>query len=356
MVKKLYFLVVLLFLNISLFAQSKIQILSNHSFHTTIGTNDFHDIQILNSGSTCRVLVEILVKNNLTYELIQRQDIEVDLLPGINSLSNLTFIVFNYSDELSEILRMGNEISYGKIEICTSVRVKSEEIEYRECDEVNLSRIEMITLLMPGNGEVIETLNPDLEWFSTFTGDINYQILLSEVAPYSNVENAIVSNPKLLNYSHQSMLLPYPFDAVPLRYNITYCWQVFAFDKNGQKVGQSEIWKFTPKTEIEIDEPSKGFTLIHRNVNRGNYLYNNTIRFLYDNRTKDQKMNYSIIDLKTGKSLESLPEISLVYGLNKIILPTEGIKQLEKKGNYSLIIRNSLNEKYTMNFNLAGKN
>ncbi len=356
MKKQLLTIFSILFLLTSVRAQSKLQIINNYSLHQSFRTEDFHDIQILNSGPTCRTLIEISIRSISAKIIVQRQNLELDILPGLNSLSHLNFNITSYSNEMSNALSVGNEIGYGRLEVCTSIRIKTEEIDLKECEEVNLNKSEMINLLMPGNGEIIETLNPDLEWISTFTGGVSYRVLLTEFAPYSTAEDAISSNLKLLNYTWKSMLLPYPVDAVPLRYNITYCWQVIAIDNTGQKVGQSEIWKFTPKTDVNEGDPGKGFTLIHRNINSGNYLYKNAIRFLYDNRTKDEKLNYSIVDLKTGKFVVKLPEINLVYGLNKITVNTSELDGLKKNGNYSFLIRNSFNEEYKMNFTITEKN
>lgn len=103
-----------------------------------------------------------------------------------------------------------------------------------------------ITLLTPANGAIDVSLSPPLTW-TPITGILNYEVQLND---NNNFTTPMIST--IIPAAESSYFVP-----VVLDYNADYFWRVRAV--NGLDTsGWSNVWSFTTKPIVGIDEPGLG--------------------------------------------------------------------------------------------------
>ncbi|MBK7964762.1 MAG: hypothetical protein IPK10_05390 [Bacteroidetes bacterium] len=138
--------------------------------------------------------------------------------------------------------------------------------------------------------------------------------------------------------------------APKLKTDKIYYWQVASFIAN-QEIARSSVEKFEIGKE-EIDSVLYDYRLVNTKVNNGKYVYGSVLKFSFENRYNEKKLNYSIIDLSNGTKLNKVPILKLSNGLNLIDIETKGISGLSYGKMYRLEIRDSNNDKYNILFSI----
>ena len=338
------------------YASAQVQIISNYTGISSITLQEINNVMINNStSSNVDCLVEIRLSNAENGEMVMSEVGELHLQPGMNFLSTMHFSTNYYSNSLS--VRFKNEavIREGRFSICILVKTNLDaENSIRDCKEIKLQNHRFLHLLSPGHQEEITELNPILQWTSTFDPETKYHLRLVELKPYRTAEEALGENVALLEQDVLDLSCLYPFNAPALQCGRNYAWQVLAVSQKGEILDYSEAWVFTPVNRA-LSEELKGdcYRLIYKKFNNGNYLFDDFIKFGYQNSSHDEKLNYTITDITAGVILTDLPVIQLNSGLNKIDIPVKEVKGLKEGHAYWLEIRNDLNERFRFSFTAA---
>ena len=335
------------------FGQDPVQIMTNYSVDNKVfALSDFTNFTIFNlTNKTLYGDILIQVKESKgKSDVVRLKSTHSTLLPGLTSVPFSDFQIDFYSSEASMLLRSSGMITNGNYDICISVRLDRAEQMYQTCEQINLLGFVEIHLVAPFDKERIESLNPYLQWFSSFDQSVDYRINLTELAPYKHAEEAINKNVKLLDFPVADRSLLYPFSAPTLKYGHTYSWKVIALSK-GVMVGQSETWVFTPfETEIKSDVITDCYRKINKDFNSGNYIFNGVIKFSYQNYSSEPLLNYHIMDLTSGKLIAEAPQVKLSYGMNKVDINAKDIIGIRKGHSYMIVVRNKYSEVYKLGF------
>jgi len=315
---------------------------------------DLIDFTILNASTSdvsCDIVVHIKDVSEGA-DIVQFKASQITLNSGINTIPFSSYQALFYYGKQALQFRSSQILGDGTYEICISILENQSESPFKHCEVITVKNFVEIHLVNPQHKEKIETLTPILQWYSTFDQDIDYRIHLCELFPYVKAEEALNQNLRLLDIKIIDRNYLYPFSAPALQYGKTYAWQIVGLD-HGAVVGRSESWLFTPvEPEFNSDEIINCYRQINKNLNTGNYLFQDIIKFTYHNYAAEQNLSYSIIDLSSGKKLQRVPIIKLTSGLNKIDIPTKKIEGVKKGKSYTLEIRNKYNERYSLSFDM----
>jgi len=290
-----------------------------------------------------------LLKN---ISIVQLESKNIQLKNGINIFSLYDFTPRYFPNNKSQALHSGIAIIDGSYEICISFIASQGEVNVKECTRLKLSSEFFIHLFDPEDRAEIETLTPILQWYTSMPDDgLSYQVLLTPLAPFKKAEEALPVNLKYLDMRVNEKFLTYPLNAIPLEYGKTYAWQVMAI-KDGRVAGISEAWIFKP-VEKKINEKIEAdcYRIIARELNNGNYIYGNILKFAYKNTTREKILNYTVKDISSGAFLKNVPLLELKPGLNKIDLDLKELDGIIKGHQYEVQIRNTDNELYRLTFN-----
>ncbi len=336
---------------------AQLQIVTNYAHSSSLTLFQINDFSVYNpGGSILNSTIEVSIDDNHNGKRILHEYVNHSIVPGLNSFLTVKFDCQYYENSISKELRSNGILKEGNFSICILVRSANIESPVKNCDQVSLMNNRDIHLVSPFNEEKIETLNPFLQWISSFEPGTNYHLRLVQLSPYSSNEQALSENIALLEFDTKDLSSLYPFTAPVLEYKKKYVWQIYAFSEDRSIIGYSEPWRFTPARN-ERTESSKGdcYRLVYRNLNNGNYLFRDVIRFGYNNYANENVLTYSITDLTTGKKCSNLPVVNLVNGFNKIDLVLGEEIKVEENHSYFFEINNKNRERYQFNFCTSGK-
>jgi len=361
--KKWFLILVIFYLTAPYIVRSQnsdYQILTTYQSSGIFSSNDIFDFSINNfSGHTTDCKLEIkMVESKTHLPIIQLLNNSLELEKGINLFNSSNFSVNYFPNDLSSAFRIGQPLQSGRFEICITLTIlQIVEKQIKECAELNFSEDFFIHLLVPDDKEEIESLNPLLQWYSSSNDpSIKYRLVLAPLAPFRQPEEAIGHNLKFLQLEIADMQFLYPLTAPDLEFGKYYAWQVYAL-KDNVVLGMSEAWTFIPiKRKETSNEKSDCYRIIVRNLNNGNYLYGDVMKFAYQNATLEEKLNYSIQDLTSGTVITNPPVLVLKPGLNKIDLELKKLKGIKEGHDYLVQIRNRNNEIYKLTFKPYSEN
>lgn len=150
-------------------------------------------------------------------------------------------------------LRTGT-LPEGRVALCVQVTTPSgAPLGEPQCVEREIRLPEAPQLLLPANGGTLTALRPVFQWMPIAAAPgstLQYRLRIVERQPEQVPAVAMRSNPVHFEQlvAIGSPILPYPADALPLRDDRQYVWQVDIVDALGRVVtrgGQSsELWSF----------------------------------------------------------------------------------------------------------------
>lgn len=188
------------------------------------------------------------------------------------SVSNQTIFVnsktsnLNFQFNSNNLFNGSKSLKSGTYKVCVIVKThnQSEEVA-SECEEYKNFPINPPILLNPDDNEVVNNLQPILNWLPPTpiydTKNITYKLNLVLINSGQNQFEAISSNSPLLSTTVQSITnLIYPINAMPLSFGNSYAWQVEAIDGN-ISLGKTEIWKFKIQRD-SIEELREKFRMM----------------------------------------------------------------------------------------------
>jgi hypothetical protein len=186
----------------------------------------------------------------------------VALTKGVRQLraSDVAPVDYNYFSPAFNNSRLPDAfLPVGNYRVCYTVYTgeqHGENVQAEECINLEVQPLSPPQLNMPADSAVLETPYPQFNWLPPtpviLFGDLNYDILVTEVLQGQTSGTAIQENIPVYNMQRLSTLVNnYPASYKSLDTCKTYAWKVIA--KNGDLfAAQSETWTFTIGTKKPV--------------------------------------------------------------------------------------------------------
>jgi hypothetical protein len=256
-------------------------------------------------------------------------------------------IVFN-NVKVQDYYHMNGSLPPGKYSLCVEINSNAGNGERelaKACINLSISSIMKIQLISPADGSILNDNEPLFNWtpLNLNQGYYNLNIydnrnekLKSMVIPYNQIKNL------------EDNYYKYEMEVKELNPGIEYEWEVIGY-YNNEVIDKSEKWKFTIKDK---STKSGDYRLLQKQMNPSDYIQNNVIRFAYDNRYNESKLNYKLTNIKRNKGVTNIPEIVLSNTINKIEINLFSISGLSFNESYLLTIFNKFNEEFVLTFKI----
>lgn len=272
------------------------------------------------------------------------------------SVSNQTIFVnsktsnLNFQFNSNNLFNGSKSLKSGTYKVCVIVKThnQSEEVA-SECEEYKNFPINPPILLNPDDNEVVNNLQPILNWLPPTpiydTKNITYKLNLVLINSGQNQFEAISSNSPLLSTTVQSITnLIYPINAMPLSFGNSYAWQVEAIDGN-ISLGKTEIWKFKIQRDSieELKEKFRALSFLRlsaENMESKIFETNQDLKFVL-NRLNLDSCKIAIFDLKNNQIQEVNSLDILDIGNGKFVLNLTKYKGIKYETPYKLNVKNS---------------
>jgi hypothetical protein len=260
------------------------------------------------------------------------------------TISRKALLIFG-NDLKSNAVRNTGAFPYGQYAICYFFyESQTNKLLGEFCAEKTVDPIAPPELLQPSNREEIATVSPFLIWKPPFPigASITYVLRLVEIKSGQSDMEAIERNTPLLNRQVKDITqIIYPSDAPNLEVDKSYAWFITAY-AGDYSLGTTEVWQFkiakTGETPLLFED---SYSMLKPNPDGTSYVtHNSYLRFAYNNRQSESKLQYSIIALN-GKEripIEGLPDIVLVDGMNKVDIDLSNNRSFEDTKPYLLEI------------------
>lgn len=224
------------------------------------------------------------------------------------------------------------------------------------CQENGWQNFQLPQLAFPANQTVIQTKHPLLNWHPPLPiigSDLNYSIQLVEVVADQTSTEAIYRNLPLLELHNQKQLfLNYPISAIPLQEDKKYAWQVTAY-WGAVEMGKTDIWEFAIEQAEEVPEPEEEYSyrFVKRELGNASYIFSKDIHFAFDNRLYEKELTYKIYPAgKESALIKNIPTLSLVNGINQLVIPIHRKLKLKESVPYVLEIQTAKKAIYFLEF------
>ncbi|HWY99322.1 MAG TPA: hypothetical protein VNY36_09560, partial [Bacteroidia bacterium] len=179
---------------------------------------------------------------------------------------------------------------------------------------------------------------------------IIYSLRLVALQPNQSSSEGLLQNAPLVNLDNlSSTYITYPATAEELKPGITYAWQVGA-SYEGYSLGTTDMWTFTVKPPPPPPADDIIYPVASKTSDGHFYVTKGIIRFAYVNKANDKKLSYVIRRLAKKKNLESLPELDIKAGANKLEIDLQHNTGLKEKEYYDLQITDSKGQVYKVLF------
>jgi hypothetical protein len=173
----------------------------------------------------------------------------------------------------TEMVRTGR-LPEGVYQACVTMTDGNNFIVAEECAEFTIVYPDPPFLLAPGNGEVVTTSAPFLQWTPLQLPaefQLRYIVQVAEVQPNQTPDEALNGPvPHFVEPDAGTTNFQYPLDAPPLEEGRTYAWRVVTQDQNGYAAtsngGASETYVFHYDTD---QSPSSGESVITLSMSNG---------------------------------------------------------------------------------------
>ena len=305
------------------------------------------------STSPINAYVQFEIRNNNTNNILSLTTQLITLTPGANHLtpSEGTGGKWVYgNNEPSTILQATGKLPYGNYTYGVNVyAVPTNKYLGSSNAEIEVQPMLPPELSSPHNEDVITLQYPLLTWIPPrpIIGlSIVYSLRLVALQANQSAAEGLLQNPPLVNLNNlPSTYTTYPASSEALKPGITYAWQVGA-SYEGYSLGETEVWTFT----VKPPPPPPADDIIYpvaAKVSDGHfYVTKGIIRFAYDNKANDKKLNYVIKRMDKHENLKSLPDLTVKAGMNKLEVDVTHNTGLKEKQYYELEITDSKGQVY----------
>ncbi|SKA40197.1 hypothetical protein SAMN04488128_105139 [Chitinophaga eiseniae] len=282
----------------------------------------------------------------------------VVLTPGANQLQekDLAPVQYEYLVMTTD-RRPEGLLSPGSYLACYSVVLdgdKAGQPATEDCIPFTVEPLSPPLLNMPTDASVLEQRLPQFTWIppaplQLFT-DLNYELVVTEKREGQSAAEAVQTNIPVYRASAlRQIFAAYPSGGVPLDTGRTYAWTVKAY--NGRQfAAQTEIWTFRLNSKALMPAYNSPYVSLKREVDGVVTNCGNVLRFAYTNETAEADTRYSIISLDNGNREIMSGTITLQPGNNLLELKLRRSGKLKTGAYYALILQNSRDERWRMNF------
>lgn len=319
------------------------------------------NVMLVNAGnrSTAVRLLLRLSDAGTTQPVLTAVTRTVVLNPGANQLQEKDLAPVQY-----EYLMMTTDrrpegmLSPGNYLACYSVVLdgdKAGQPATEDCIPFAVEPLSPPLLNMPADAAVLEQRLPQFTWIppaplQLFT-DLNYELVVTEMRDGQSAAEAVQSNiPVYRAPALRQVFAAYPSGGVPLDTGRTYAWTVKAY--NGRQfAAQTEIWTFRLNSKALMPEYNSPYVSLKREVDGVVTNCGNVLRFAYTNETMETNAHYSVISLDNGNREIMSGTVALQPGSNLLELKLRKSGKLKSGAYYALVLQNSRDERWRMNFN-----
>lgn len=344
-------ILILTLVSLLLRAQAQIQVLFP-VITSPLVSKQLDDLTLINQGPEIEITADVLVSIggapiirfvSVPVRLLQSQALRFsELRTGLNP--------GYFSNELSDKWQAYELLSFRTLELCVSIRTGDERIILnRECQEYQHEVTCNIMQVFPPDNAILENPLPVFSWTGLgLEPGSNYDLVMVESFPGQTREEAIHFNPPLVQIALIEPQYGYSDFNLPLSRDQAYFWQVKGQCSDGTIVW-SEVWKFSLNESGSLN-PIKTYRKLLQDVNGGNYIYDHTVCFAFDNRGRDGQLNYKVVSRSTGKQIDRLPTINVKSGYNKIDIDLDRVPGIVKGEEYELTVVDQDMQHYILRF------
>lgn len=311
---------------------------------------------IINAGSSnASVYIQFTISTQANSAIVTVTSPVENFSKGLNHLSSADGSsgkwTYNNS-EAAAILQQTGRLPFGNYVFCANVfSANTNKILGSDCEERDVKPISPPQLANPYNKEEISITNPVLVWLPPRPLEglaVTYSLRLVQVDTGQSSSQALLQNPALLNQNGlNNTTLLYPADAPPLETGSEYAWQVAA-SYEGYDLGVTDMWTFKIKQPVYTNTDEIIYPVAEKKNDGRYYVSHGIVRFAYDNKANDGKLNYTIRGIDKTDGINSLPEVDLNSGVNKVEVNLKNV--LQKGEYYALEIRDSQSQVYKLTF------
>lgn len=304
------------------------------------------NLSISNVGNNpVEVRLQIKMKDLKTQDFIfSGVSASFNLRPGLQVLNSdlLEPIIYHYESGASQRSFDNSSLPVGQYQICYQIFFSANEdqvIGGDDCEDLVIEPLSPPLLIIPENDSAVIESNPNFSWTPpspiTMFGELNYDILISEVYEGQSINAAIQENIPLQHiYNLQQPFLSYPLSGAQLEKGKKYVWEVVAKDQ--QHVGsKSEVWSFFVKDQNEIKSDGNLMYLqIDDRTNGTGVVKGDTLYLKYISDISPHTVSFVFRD-DTGREIESLNH-KIILGENFLKLPVN--RKFQKGERYTMIL------------------
>lgn len=246
----------------------------------------------------------------------------------------------------------------GTYQACYSVFVQNShngDLISEDCVPFSVSPVGPPLLNTPADQSILETYNPQFSWLPpspvSIFGDLNYELLLTEVRPGQSAVEAVQQNLPVYHLpSTKNLFANYPSSTMSLDTGKLYAWTVIA--KNGNAfAAQTDVWTFKLKSDIVKQEKQENtYIQLKKDLDGSVAAITGTVHFNYTNAVNDSEVFYDLMALESGNKILTSGQLKVIPGDNMISLDIKRKWDLQSGKSYLLRVKNSRNEYFQVKF------
>jgi hypothetical protein len=249
-------------------------------------------------------------------------------------------------------------LTVGNYRACYKVTIGENTLAAEDCLPVEVQPLSPPQLNLPADTATLQTPYPQFTWLPPLPlnlfSDLSYDLLVVEVMPGQNPNDAIQKNIPAYNINnYKSLVNNYPASYKALDTGRIYAWRILAMNA-GQYIAQSEVWTFhlatvAPPPTLSVNG---NYILLKKNNETGTGIYNlpdiGAIGIKYYSFEKDHPATLTILNAD-GANLWSIQQ-TIVYGDNYLVYPLS--KSYEKNKVYRVELTDMQGNSYTARFTI----
>ncbi len=278
------------------------------------------------------------------------------VMPGSSQLSSFKSAVSMayFENQLSSIAKNTGQFAPGSYFICCQFTPEDKALINAGTEQCFLSNIVPRTPLVAIQpADNICNLRPAFSWQGRKTpaAGVAFRVVCTEVTGSQSPEEALQNNSPVLNtlIYQQMNQTAYPMGSPALKEGKKYAWQVLEMADNNV-LNNSEVVEFTTGCKESSAAGPESFAEVKPVYTGKRYYFTNTINFSFRNPYVEKKLEYSIVQVAGKKKVNNLPELSMMSGLNSLVLDVSDVKGLQKGEEYMLQIHNLSGTLHYINF------
>ena len=341
--------------------------------------DDLWDITIINNDEGRQVFLKGSLSSEQGNRIFESYTSEFSIVKGTkrvnkNDIQTLN-TSYNTNNPSAQIISQFNNLPYGKYTLCVNVYdVDNNDLLAESCIDYESQPVTPPTLLTPDFCQEVNTKFPFFSWLSPMPEirgqQVYYDFKLTEVINGQSYEDAIQRNLAVVFASNltQTNFL-YPSTATPLDSTKIYVWQVQAKVKKNnsyempdeinsfQNVGISEVWclKYKKPDVPEIIVKKEDVTYAQPKLYEDAEISATNILYLsYNEKFVAGNINYKVLN-KEGREVDVNIVLQAKKGDNRYDINLKQTGLFKNKQLYKLVIKNSNNETYYLNFRYIEK-